>query len=123
MDYLFVEIGQCIHVMCSIFCLVKRIIDALVLYELIVTHTVSASNKKSSFLKVDNEKRAMETLNASCIPCMDTIKEQREKSLIKFNVSYIFYLIPMPILFVCVLKHNYTLLGLSDYILGIWKTW
>ena len=123
MDYLLVEIGQCIHVMCNIFCSLKRIVDALVLYELIVTHTVFASNKKSSFLKVDNEKRAMETLNASCIPCMDTIKEQREKSLIKFNVSYIFYLIPMPILFVCVLKHNYTLLGLSDYILGIWKTW
>ena len=67
----------------------KRIVDALVLYELIVTHTVYAINKKSSLLKVDNEKRAMETLNASCIPCMDIIKEQGEKSLIKFNVSYI----------------------------------
>ena len=99
-----VEIGQCIHVMCNIFCSVKRIVDALVLYELIVTHTVFANNKKTSFLKVDNERRAMETLNASCIPCMEIIKEQGEKSLIKFNVSYISYLIPMPIYigaFVC----------------------
>ena len=101
MDYLLVEIGQCIHVMCNIFCSVKRIVDALVLYELIVTHTVSASNKKSRFLEVDNEKRAMETLNASCIPCMDIIKEPGEKSLIKFNVSYILYLIPVPIFFMC----------------------
>ena len=83
--------------MCNIFGSVKRIVNALVLYELMVTHTVSGSNKKSSFLKVDNEKRAMETLNASCIPCMDIIKEQGEKSLIKFNVSYILYLIPVPI--------------------------
>ena len=101
MDYLLVEIGQCIHVMCNIFCSVKRIVDALVLYELIVTHTVSASNKKSRFLKVDNEERAMETLNASCIPCMGMIKEQGEKSLIKFNVSYTLYRIPKPIICMC----------------------
>ena len=109
--------------MCNIFGLVKRIFDALILYGTVVTHTVSTCNKKSYVYKIDNEKRPMELLNVSRIPCMDLLKKQGEKSLIKFNVSYIFYLIPMPILFVCVLKHNYTLLGLSDYILGIWKTW
>ena len=82
--------------MCNIFGTVKRIVNAFVLYELMVTHTVSGSNKKSSFLKVDNEKRAIEMLNASCIPCMDVLKEQGEKSLIKFNVSNISNLIPMP---------------------------
>ena len=82
--------------MCNIFGSVKRIVDALVFYELIVTHTISASNEKSKFHKVDNEKRAIEMLNASCIPCMDVLKEQGEKSLIKFNVSYILNLIPMP---------------------------
>ena len=81
----------------NIFGLVKRIVDALILYELIATHTVSASIMKSSVQKVDDEKRAMEVLNASCIPCVDVLKEQGEKSLIKFNVSYILNLIPMPI--------------------------
>ena len=85
------------HVMRNIFVLLKRIVDALILYELIATHTVSASIMKSSVQKVDDEKRAMEVLNASCIPCVDLLKDQVETSLIKFNVSHILYLTLMPI--------------------------
>ena len=89
------KLANAFHAMCNISGSVKRIVNALVLYELMVTHTVSGSNKKSSFLKVDNEKRAIEMLNASCIPCKDLLKEKGEKSLIEFNVSYFLNLIPM----------------------------
>ena len=81
------------HVMCKIFGLVKHIFGALILYDFIVTRTVSASNKKSSVHEIDNEKRAMELLNVSRIPCMDLLNKQGENSLIKFNVSYIIYFI------------------------------
>ena len=99
-----------------------KIFGAWILYDLIVTHTVSASNKKSTVHEIDNEKRAIELLNVSSIPCMDLLKKQGEKSLIKFNVRHILYLILLSIL-LFVEKHNDTLLGISNYILGIWKTW
>ena len=83
--------------MCDIFGLVKRIFDALILYGLVVTHTVSTCNKKSYVYKIDNEKRPMELLNVSRIPCMDLLKKQGEKSLIKFNVRHILYLILLSI--------------------------
>ena len=85
------------HVMRNIFGLVTCIVDALILYEIIATNTVSASNKKSSAQKVDNEKQSMKVLNTSCIPCVDLLNGQGETSLIKFNVNNILYLLFMPI--------------------------
>ena len=87
------KLAHVLHAMCDIFGLVKRIFDALILYGLVVTHTVSTCNKKSYVYKIDNEKRPMELLNVSRIPCMDLLKKQGEKSLIKFNVRHILYLI------------------------------